>query len=294
MLVLFLLIPSVISSQKIIKKSQTENYLLNNSVKSIVVSKDIIVKYYFQYLDSIVKNSNIDANYKLTEHLLIRFNPWIIDTLVTTDYYKMMEKDSFVYNQKEQIVLRKGSLLLIPDSLAVLELLNTFNKTYLDINVPEFKLRIVQDSIELFEFPVRVGRNEKKYLKMGDRITDLRTKLGIGTIVGHVKDPDYYNPANGQQYYLTRRDDDKVTKLPQIPWLETEINGVRNGQLIHPTTNPNTLSKSYSNGCIGTGEGDAWIIYYYAPINTKVIIRYNLKRINKEGDTLTLKNIYGY
>ncbi len=294
MLVLFLLIPSVISSQKIIKKSQTENYLLNNSVKSIVVSKDIIVKYYFQYLDSIVKNSNIDANYKLTEHLLIRFNPWIIDTLVTTDYYKMMEKDSFVYNQKEQIVLRKGSLLLIPNSLAVLELLNTFKKTYLDINVPEFKLRIVQDSIELFEFPIRVGRNEKKYLKMGDRITDLRTKLGIGTIVGHVKDPDYYNPANGQQYYLTRRDDDKVTKLPQIPWLETEINGVRNGQLIHPTTNPNTLSKSYSNGCIGTGEGDAWIIYYYAPINTKVIIRYNLKRINKEGDTLTLKNIYGY
>ena len=83
-------------------------------------------------------------------------------------------------------------------------------------------------------------------------------------------------------------------ELPQIPWLETEINGVRNGQLIHPTTNPNTLSKSYSNGCIGTGEGDAWIIYYYAPINTKVIIRYNLKRINKEGDTLTLKNIYGY
>lgn len=294
MLVLFLLIPSVISSQKIIKKSQTENYLLNNSVKSIVVSKDIIVSNYFQYLDSIVKNSNIDANYKLTEHLLIRFNPWIIDTLVTTDYYKMMEKDSFVYNQKEQIVLRKGSLLLIPNSLAVLELLNTFKKTYLDINVPEFKLRIVQDSIELFEFPIRVGRNEKKYLKMGDRITDLRTKLGIGTIVGHVKDPDYYNPANGQQYYLTRRDDDKVTKLPQIPWLETEINGVRNGQLIHPTTNPNTLSKSYSNGCIGTGEGDAWIIYYYAPINTKVIIRYNLKRINKEGDTLTLKNIYGY
>lgn len=294
MLVLFLLIPSVISSQKIIKKSQTENYLLNNSVKSIVVSKDIIVSNYFQYLDSIVKNSNIDANYKLTEHLLIRFNPWIIDTLVTTDYYKMMEKDSFVYNQKEQIVLRKGSLLLIPNSLAVLELLNTFKKTYLDINVPEFKLRIVQDSIELFEFPIRVGRNEKKYLKMGDRITDLRTKLGIGTIVGHVKDPDYYNPANGQQYYLTRRDDDKVTKLPQIPWLETEINGVRNGQLIHPTTNPNTLSKSYSNGCIGIGEGDAWIIYYYAPINTKVIIRYNLKRINKEGDTLTLKNIYGY
>jgi L,D-transpeptidase ErfK/SrfK len=273
-LLLLLIIPSGISSQKFIKKSQTENY--------------------FQYLDSIVKNYNEKVNYKLTEHLLVRYNPWIIDTLAYTDYYKMMEKDSFVYNQKELIVLRKGNRILLPDSLAVLELLNTFNKTYLDINVPEFKLRIVQDSIELFEFPIRVGRNERKYLKMGDRITDLRTKLGIGKIVNHVKDPDYYNPANGHQYYLTRRDDNKVTKLPQIPWLETEINGVRDGQLIHPTTNPNTLSKAYSNGCIGTKEGDAWIIYYYAPINTKVAIMYNLKRINKLGDTITLTNIYGY
>ena len=52
----------------------------------------------------------------------------------------------------------------------------------------------------------------------------------------------------------------KVTKLPQIPFIETEINGIRNGQLIHPTTNPETLNKAYSNGCIGTKEADAWVI----------------------------------
>tara|TARA_R110001583_G_scaffold46977_2_gene147153 strand:+ start:3257 stop:4177 length:921 start_codon:yes stop_codon:yes gene_type:complete len=294
MLILFLIIPLIICGQNFIKKNQSENYYIKDSEKSILVSKDVLVKNYFQYLDSIIKDYNKKVNYKLTEHLLVRYNPWIIDTLLQTDYYKMMEKDSFVYNQKELIILREGSLLFIPDSLAVSELLNIFNKTYLDINVPEFKLRVVQDSIELFEFPIRVGRNEEKYLKMGDRITDLRTKLGTGTIVNYVKNPDYYNPANGQQYYLTRRDDNKVTKMPQIPWLETEINGIRYGQLIHPTTNPNTLSKAYSNGCIGIKEGDAWILYYYAPNNTKVVIRYNLKKINKEGDTIIFKNIYGY
>ena len=129
---------------------------------------------------------------------------------------------------------------------------------------------------------------------MGDRVTDLKTKIGTGTIINHVKNPDYYNPVTGRQYFLTRRDDDKLTKLPQIPWIETEINGIKNGQLIHPTTNPITLSKAYSNGCIGTKEGDAWVIYYYAPIHTKVIIRYDLSAVNQQGDTISFKNIYGY
>jgi len=83
-----------------------------------------------------------------------------------------------------------------------------------------------------------------------------------------------------------------VTKLPQIPFIETEINGLRYGQLIHPTTNQETLSKAYSNGCIGTKEADAWVIYYYTPINTKIEIRYNLNVKDKNGNRLLLKDIY--
>ena len=261
---------------------------------AILVTHNIKIKKYFNYLDSLVKNINETRNYNLTEHVLVRFNPWVIDSLAATDYYKMIEKDSFIYNQKEMIALKKGYKLLVPDSLAVDSLLSIFNATFLDINIPEYKLRICLDSIVLYDLPVRVGRNEKKYLRMGDRVTDLKTKTGTGTIINHVKNPDYYNPVTGRQYFLTRRDDDKLTKLPQIPWIETEINGVRNGQLIHPTTNPTTLGKAYSNGCIGTKEGDAWVIYYYAPINTKVVIRYDLSAVNKQGDTISFKNIYGY
>jgi len=265
-----------------------------NSLNIISVSKNVKVKDYFPYMDSLVNQHNLKANYTITEHILVRANHWIIDTLANTDYYRMIKKDSFVYNQKEMIVLPKGSNISIPDSTATSNILNAMNKTRIAINIPEFKLRIFQDSLLLYEFPIRVGRNEKKYLKMGNRITDLKTIAGNGKIVNYNRYPNYYNPVNGRQYYLTRRDDNKVTKLPQIPFIETEIEGIRNGQLIHPTTNPNTLNKSYSNGCIGTKESDAWIIYYYAPIDTKINISYNLNSTNKKGETVMLKDIYGY
>jgi len=260
---------------------------------TVLVSENIKIKTYFTYMDSIVNAYDSLTDYKLSEHLLVRFNPWILDSLKNTDYYLMMKKDSFVYNQKELIVLHKGSRLIIPNEKFADSMLNSFSKTFIEINIPEFKLRIYEDSIQRFEFPVRVGRNERKYLKMGDRITNLKTKTGIGSIVDHVKNPDFYNPVNGRKYFYTIRDDNKTTKMPQIPWLVTEVNNVRNGQLIHPTTNPVTLSKAYSNGCIGTKEADAWVIYYYAPIGTKLIIKYNLNVTNEKGKNVVLKNIYG-
>ena len=271
-----------------------EEETIEYSPKTVQVERDIPIKHYFEYVDSIVGEYYNYSSKRLTEHVLVRFNPWIIDTLANTDYYKLIERDSFVYNQKEMIVLKKGSQLFIPDSLQVNSFINRFSKTLIDVNIPEYKLRIYEDSLQLYEFNVRVGRNQKKYLKFGDRITDLRTKTGKGSIVAHVCNPDYYNPSDGHRYYVTRRDDEKITSLPQIPFIETEINGIRNGQLIHPTTNPATLNKAYSNGCIGTKESDAWIIYYHAPIGTKINIRYNLRVKDSLGNTITLKDIYGY
>lgn len=274
-------------------KNSTKNYIYKDSVITIIVSRNIRVKQYFQYIDSIVANQNATNSYKISEHILVRNNPWIIDTLQNTDYYRMKARDSFVYDQKKMIVLPKGALINIPDSITTSKIINAFKNTTIDVNIPEYKLRIFENSKKLYEFPIRVGRNEKKYLKMSGRITNLKTITGNGTIVRHIKNPDYYNPVNSQRYYVTRRDDNKVTKLPQIPFIETEINGLRNGQLIHPTTNPITLGKAYSNGCIGTKESDAWVIYYYAPIGTKIIIRYNLNIEDENGNEITLKDIYG-
>ncbi len=262
--------------------------------KTTKINQNIRVEMYFQFLDSLVQVYDSIAPYKLTEHLLVRSNPWIIDTLQNTDYYRMKARDSFVYNQKKMIVIPKGNALVIPGLKQVDSLQKAFKNTFIDVNIPEFKLRIYQDSIKLFEFPVRVGRHETKYLEMSGREEDLRTKTGTGFIVGYNKNPRYANPANNHDYKVTRRDDGKVTLVPQIPFIETELNGMRYGQMIHPTTNPETLGKAYSNGCIGTKEADAWVIYYYAPINTKVDIRYNLKVINEDGSVVIMKDIYAY
>ncbi|MFH6769062.1 L,D-transpeptidase [Gaetbulibacter aquiaggeris] len=287
-------------------KGNHQDFLLSSNIQnnkifdktielnSVVVGKPVTIENYFEFLDSIVTAYHARTSYKLTEHLLVRANPWIIENLKNTDYYILKANDSFVYDQKKMIVFRKGDLIVFPDSIKAKEILKAFEKTYIDINIPEYKLRIIEDSTELYKFPIRVGRPEWKYLKMADRITDLKTKTGSGYIINHVRNPDYYNPVNGRQYFVTRRDDHKITALPQIPFLETEINGIRNGQLIHPTTNPITLEKAYSNGCIGTKETDAWVIYYYAPIGTKITIRYDLNIKDSLGEKIVLKDIYNY
>ncbi|WP_422080942.1 L,D-transpeptidase [Ulvibacterium sp.] len=261
--------------------------------KQVYIENTVRIRDYFRFMDSLVATYEDLTEYPLSEYLLVRANPWIIDTLVDTDYYRMAARDSFVYDQKQLIVLPKGSVLGIPDSLSGCNLLRKFENTYIDINIPEFTLRIYQDSSLLYTFPIRVGQNRKRYLAMGDRLTDLRTKQGKGIIIKHVKDPDFYNPVDGKQFYFTKRDDQKTTLMPQIPWLETEIDGIRNGQMIHPTTNPETLGKSYSNGCIGVREADAWIIYYYAPIGTPITIRYHLKVRDENGNEKVLRDIYG-
>src|SRR6056297_1624084 len=260
--------------------------------KRIAVRDTVRLQRYFNYIDSLVVAYDSLTNYTLSEHLLVRANPWVITTLENTDYYRMMERDSFVYDQKKQIVLRPMDSLLIPDSLAADLMMNRIERTHIDVNIPEFKLRVYEDATLLYTFPVRVGQNRKRYLKMGDRMTDLRTKTGKGEIVNYSRNPVFYNPVDGKRFYLTKRDDKRTTLMPQVPWIETEINGIRNGQLIHPTTNPKSLGKAYSNGCIGTSEADAWVIYYHAPVGTKVNIRYDLNVKDSLGNETILKDIY--
>ena len=259
---------------------------------TIKIDRDIPIRDYFEFMDSLIYHYDSLTTYVLSEHLLVHANPWIIDSLKHSDYYVRKAQDSFVYDQKSMIVIPHSSNLVIPDSIKAQEILHKFDNILIDINIPEYKLRIWIDTLLYDEIKVRVGRNDNKFLEMSGRVQDLRTKTGVGTIVGYNRYPRYINPVNNHEYYVTRRDDGKVTKLPQIPFIETELNGWRHGQLIHPTTNPETLGKVYSNGCIGTSEADAWTIYYHSPIGTRIHIRYDLEVVNTKGDTLRLKDIY--
>jgi len=283
-------VPSDTSNKTSIEKHSNEKIA---SPKYASVERNVRIGDYFAFMDSLVARYDTLVSYKLSEHILVRANPWIINTLVNTDYYRMMARDSFVYDQKKMIVLKAFESLIVPDSLEASKILKDMESTWIDVNIPEFKLRIYKDSVLLYTFPVRVGQNRKRYLKMGDRVTDLRTIPGECHIVKHVRNPDFYNPVDGKQFYLTKRDDGKTTLMPQIPWIETEINSLRYGQMIHPTTNPKTLKKAYSNGCIGTKESDAWVIYYHAPIGTPVTIRYDLKTRDSLGKEIVLEDVYG-
>ena len=258
----------------------------------VPVKAKITVANYFKYMDTLVARYNSLVKYTLTEHIIVRANPWIIDTLENTDYYRRKERREFVYNQKKLVVLKIGDYIIIPDSLWANEITQKQENTIIDVNIPEYKLKIIEAGEVIHTFLVRVGRNEIKYLETVGRDVDLRTQPGEGEIVRINKKPKFINPVDGEKYEFTRRDDGKKSLMPLIPWIEPKIDGHRFGHMIHPTTNPKTLGKAYSNGCVGTSEADAWRIYYYAPLGTKVNFRYDLAIENENGDTIQLKDIY--
>lgn len=257
-----------------------------------VVPREIRVRDYFKFMDTLLKRLDGEVAYDLNEYILLRTNPKLLDSLTGTDYYLRKARGEFVYNQKQLAVLHKGDTIFIPgDSLAA-RVKRRMDATWLDINIPEFRLRIVEGSDTLFTLPVRVGQNRQRFLETIGRDEILRTKTGTGKIIRVNKYPVWTNPVDGEEYKDTERDDGLRTKMPQIPWLEPEINGARYGQMIHPTTNPETLNKAYSNGCIGASEADSWLIYAMAPIGTKVVIRYDRMKITAQGDTVWLRHVY--
>ena len=258
------------------------------------MEKDVVLGNYFSFIEKLADQYNQQRNYPVTEHLLVRANPWLVDSLASTDYYDRKEKGQLIGDQKKMIILRQGELIRIPDSTMACDLMDDFGNTLIDINIPACELVVIVNEESIFSFPVRVGRNERKYLAMAGTRVDLRTQAGNGKIIRVNKRPKFVNPVNNRPYYQTRRDDGHYTSLPIIPWLEPEINGQRFGQLIHPTTNEETLGRAYSNGCIGTSEADGWRLYYYAPLGARIRIRYDLVDYGPEGEMFIYPDIYGW
>ena len=258
----------------------------------IVLDQNVKIGQYFEYMDSLIAGLDTMLPYPIDENALIQHNHYVIDRLVATDYDSLRTKGQFAFDQRELIVLHKNDTLFIPASNDIVKIMKRRAATIIDINIPEFRLRIMEDEEELYSFEIRVGKNTERYLSTIDKTVDLKTKTGTGKIIRIEKNPNFVDPVSGNKYLLTTRDDGKQTRMPLIPWLEPEINSQRHGQLIHPTTNPSTLGRAYSNGCIGTRESDAWRLYYYAPLGTQVHIRYDLRVRDEQGNTIEIPDIY--
>lgn len=261
-------------------------------LRYVEVTHNVDIGGFFSYMDSVVNATDSSKTMELDEYILVHFNPWIIDTLKSSDYYVQMERGIFLYDQSKKIVLHANDSLAIPDYFQSALIRSKLKSTVLDLNIPEYTLRIIQWRDTVLKTKVRVGRNEIKYLELAGHDVDLRTPIGTGEIIRVEKNPIVINPETAVPYKGTYRDDGRFTKMPVIPWLEPEINGVRYGTLIHPTTNPATLGFAYSHGCVGTSEADAWVIYYNAPIGTKVNFRYDLTMVTTSGDSLKFADIY--
>ena len=83
------------SSSTLIEKTR------DSVIFKVPVKAKITVVNYFKYMDTLVARYNSLVKYSLTEHIIVRANPWIIDTLENTDYYRRKERREFVYNQKK-------------------------------------------------------------------------------------------------------------------------------------------------------------------------------------------------
>jgi lipoprotein-anchoring transpeptidase ErfK/SrfK len=260
--------------------------------RSIIIESDISMRHYFEAMDSICASVDSVYNVSINEYELVHANPWIIDTIMAQDYYIAKSRGVIIDNQKEQVALHAGAALRIPTQAASDSIRQMLRTITIDVNIPEYTLRVVAPDTVLHECPVRVGKNERKYLALAHHEVNLRTPIGEGTIIRIERNPLYINPVDGKRYKRTRRDDGRYTQLPRIPFLEPEINRIRSGALIHPTTNLSTLGKAVSNGCVGLSEADAWFVYYYAPLGTAVRFRYDLEVPDKAGKTILLRDIY--
>ncbi|MBL7776276.1 MAG: L,D-transpeptidase [Saprospiraceae bacterium] len=273
----------------------TDSLVAPGPLHTYLVPRDIRVGEYFPFIDSLVQQFDSLCPYPLTEHLLVRNNWWIVDSLFETDYYRRQDRGEFVFDQRLLPVLHAGDTIFFPDSSSAAALQQRIDSTSIDINIPEFTLRILEGSDTLECMTIRVGQNKKRFQQVLGRVQDLRTQPGVGKIVRINRSPSLFvDPHTGRKFEYTKRDDGQTTRMPLIPWLEPEINGIRLGQMIHPTTNPETLGRAYSNGCIGCTEGEAWRVYYYAPVGTKVVVRYDLLLISPKGDSIRLPDIYGW
>ncbi len=276
--------------------AKSEEASLTVMARFVECRRDVTIKEYFSFMDSLASaTDSVNRDYckgKIDEYLIVLANPWVLDTLRATDYYARKARGIFQQDQTTEKILRRGDRLVIPDSVQSANIRAALSATWIDLNIPEFKLHLMRGSDTILTCPVRVGRNAIQYLELAHHDVNLRTPTGNGKIVRIARIPYQINPENGKLYEGTTRDDGKYTAMPIIPWLEPEINGIRYGTLIHPTTNPNTLGKAFSHGCVGTSEADAWTIYYNCPVGTRVRFRYDLDVLNKEGDTIRLRDIY--
>ena len=219
-------------------------------------------------------------------------NPWLLDTIRSSDYYRALAKGTFVTDLDSVSLFGPGAVIRIPDSIRSIRVAGMIRENIIVLNIPQFRITILNGSDTLCSCPVRVGRNERVLLETVGHEVDLRTPVGKGKIIRVRRHPISKNLHTGEPYVQTRRDDGRITRMPDIPSLEPILDGNRWGKMIHATTNQATIGKAYSHGCVGVTEACMWTLYFLAPEGTAVEFRYDLQPGLLRGENVMLTDIY--
>ncbi len=160
------------------------------------------------------------------------------------------------------------------------------------INIPSFTLKLISGGECEKKYKIRVGKLASK------------TITGVGSVTKKFK-TSYFRYSSGEQkgeiirYSNIRNSfNGKIVKRIKIPYdkikgLELEINGVVTGQIIHATTNPETIGHACSSGCVGLCIEDMLDLYDKVKVGTKILIEYNLVEYH-DGCFYFYPDIYNY
>ncbi len=265
-----------------------------SSPVAVLITDTIRMNSLHQFLDSLAVSYLPDTLRTLGHILLAAENPRLLNAIRSADYYRARQSSGAIIRDLDSAVaLVPGTLFRIPDQEHATQMASRIRKNRIELNIPEFRIRLLNGPDTLCSCPVRVGRNERALLEVVGHEVDLRTPVGTGTIIRVRRHPVSVNLHTGEPYVITRRDDGIVTKMPDIPSFEPMLDGKRWGKMIHAATNQVTLGQPYSHGCVGVTEACMWTLYFMTPEGTAVSFRYDLEPGIQQGDSTRLPDIYG-
>ncbi len=155
-------------------------------------------------------------------------------------------------------------------------------KQKLDLNTPPYII-INIPSYEMFLH--NRGKNSKYNIRIGK--PSKPTDLGNGIIVQKIVNPVFRYTIGEQAGEIITKSriydtpNGKLLKIIPMPYekmrsLEPMINGKRNGQMIHSTTNSETIGFAWSSGCVGLNIDDMLELYPKVNLYTKISVKYEV------------------
>lgn len=144
----------------------------------------------------------------------------------------------------------------------------------IDINIPEYMLRILAEDELIFEGLIGVGR------------TNYETPLGEFKILNRIENPIWYPKGK-----------DPVLPGPTNPLGRYWLGLSKKGYGIHGNIDPASIGKLASSGCIRMKNEDIQYLYHLIQVGTPVTIRYQTlfleEKSHEEPYLRILYDVYG-